>query len=251
MMPRLTLAATLALCLASKAEAKCETDGLYVFPAPGAVIPLNVKFILEGSGSEAPRVSKLIGGADLVLRSGSDEVPVTVQRGWTSSMKRVAVVLKPSGELLPNKSYTLAIDKLLPGYKVLNPNAAETLTWRTGAVADTSAPRFQVKPTVAEGYYNKDSDGVTRLLKIRTTLEEESPAYFVATVQRARGNPAKQIYPVPINGGDAVLGHDACSGTFTFDDGRAYKIWLEVFDSAGNRASEKLPVIEAQAPRPQ
>lgn len=242
----------LSLCFAAAAHAKCEANGLYVFPAPGAVIPLNARFILEGTGSEVARINKLVGGGDLVLRSASgDEVAVSVQRGWTSSMKRVAVVLKPNAELLPNKSYTLAIDKLLPGYKVLNPNAAETLTWRTGAVADNSAPRYQVKPAVAEGLYSKDSDGVTRLLKIRATLEEEGPAYFVATVQRARGNPAKQVYPVPINGGDAVLGQDGCSGTFTFDDGRAYKIWLEAFDSAGNKTAEKIPVIEAQAPRPQ
>jgi hypothetical protein len=159
--------------------------------------------------------------------------------------------LKPNSDLMPNKVYTLAMDGIMPGYRVLNPNAAEKLAWRTGAISDNSPPRYQVKPTVAEGLYSKDGDGVTRLLKIRTTLEEEGPSYFLVTVQRARGNPAKQVYPVVINGGDAVLGQDACSGSFTFDDGRAYKIWLETFDSAGNKAVEKLPVIEAQAPRPQ
>lgn len=248
-MIRAALVLPLLLCSLA-AHAKCEANGLFVFPAPGSVIPLNAKFILEGAGSEVARVNKLVGGDDLVLKAGDDVVTVGVTRGWSSTMKRVAVTLKPNSELKPNKSYTLMIDRLLPNYKVLNPNAAETLTWRTGAVADTQAPRFQVKPNIAEGYYNKDSDGVTRYLKIRTTLAEEGPAYFIATVQRARGNPAKQIYPVPINGGDALLGQDGCSGSFTFDDGRAYKIWLEVFDSAGNKAVEKVPVIEAQAPRP-
>jgi len=251
-MRTLGLAAALCCTLAGlSAHAKCDTNGLYVFPAPGAVIPLNAKFILEGAGTEAARVSKLVGGGDLVLKSGGDEVAVTVLRGWSSSAKRVAVLLKPNTELMPNKIYTLAIDGLLPGYKVLNPSAAEKLQWRTGAIADSQPPRYLVKPAVAEGLYSKEGDGVTRLLKIRTTLEEEGPAYFLATVQRARGNPAKQVYPVVINGGDAVLGQDACSGSFTFDDGRAYKIWLETYDSAGNKTVEKLPVIEAQAPRPQ
>jgi hypothetical protein len=245
------LAAIAALCFAAHAYARCEANGLYVFPAPGAVIPLNTKFILEGAGTEVARVNKLIGGDDLVLKAGDDVVTVSVSKGWTGGMKRVAVMLKPNAELKPNKSYTLMIDRLLPGYKVLNPNAAETLTWRTGAVADTKAPSYSVKPSVAEGYWNKDGDAITRYLKLRTTLVEEGPAYFVATVQRARGNPAKQVYPVPINGGEAVLGQDGCSGSFTFDDGRAYKIWIETFDSAGNKAAEKVPVIEAQAPRPQ
>ena len=65
-----------------------------------------------------------------------------------------------------------------------------------------------------------------------------------------RSAAARPNAPVPINGGDAVLGQDTCSGTFTFDDGRAYKIWLETFDSAGNKGTEKVRAIEAQAPRP-
>jgi hypothetical protein len=244
-------AAALVLLTSSLADAKCASDGLFIFPAPGAVIPINVKFLLEGLGSEVNRVSALVGGSELILKSEGDEVPVTVIRGWSSTMKRVTVMLKPQQELMPNKTYRLNIDRVLPGYKVLNPSAAETLTWRTGSVADTSAPKYQVKPTIAEGFYAKDGDGVTRFLKVRATLEEEGPAYFVATVQRARGNPAKQVYPVVVNGGDALLGQDTCSGSFTFDDGRAYKIWIETYDSAGNKAVEKLSVIEAQAPRPQ
>jgi hypothetical protein len=240
-----------ALLGAAQAWARCDANGLYVFPAPGAVIPTNTKFILEGAGTEVARVNKLVGGDDLVLKAGDDVVTVSVSRGWSSTMKRVAVMLKPNSELKPNKSYTLMIDRLLPGYKVLNPNAAETLTWRTGGIADTHPPKYEVKPSVAEGYYSKDGDAITRYLKLRTTLVEEGPAYFVVTVMRARGNPAKQVYPVPINGGEAVLGQDGCSGSFTFDDGRAYKIWIDTFDSAGNKAAEKVPVIEAQAPRPQ
>src|SRR5262245_15768904 len=126
-----TLAAAATLFTALAAHAKCEANGLYVFPAPGAVIPLNAKFILEGAGTEAARVSKLVGSGELVLKSGGDEVGVTVLRGWSSSAKRVAVLLRPNAELMPNKSYTLAISSMLPGFKVLNPSAAETLTWRT------------------------------------------------------------------------------------------------------------------------
>ena len=243
--------ALVAALAATAAHAKCEGNGLFVFPAPGAVIPVNAKFILEGWGNEVARVNKLIGGEDLVLKAGDDVVTVAVTKGWSSAMKRVAVMLTPNSELKPNKQYTLMIDRLIPGYKVLNPNAAETLTWKTGAVADSQAPRYQMKPAVAEGLYNKDGDAVTRLLKLRAVLIEESPAYFLVTVQRARGSPARQVYPVPINGGEAVLGQDACSGSFTFDDGRAYKISVETFDSAGNKSVEKVPVIEAQAPRPQ
>src|SRR5689334_25124187 len=96
------LLAVACLGFAFHAHAKCQADGLYLFPSPGAVIPLNAKFILEGSGSEVARVSKLVGSGDLVLKSGGDTVSVSVQRGWSSSMKRVAVILKPAQDLMPN-----------------------------------------------------------------------------------------------------------------------------------------------------
>ena len=237
--------------VASSAWAKCEADGLYVFPAPGAVVPTNVKFLVEATGAEVARVGKLVGGEELVLKAGPDDiVTVKVERGWTSTMKRVALKLTPKTELKPNLTYTLMIDRVLPGYKVLNPNAAQSLTWTTGGGADKTPPTFQARPVVAEGLYSKQSEGVAKFLKIRTSLSEEGAAYFVATIKRARGSTVRQTYPVPIMGGEALLGHDPCSGGFTFDDGRAYKISLEVFDSAGNKAVEKLPEIEAQAPLP-
>ncbi len=241
---------TLLACLAAlTASAKCRTNGLFVFPAPGAVIPTNAKFILEGAGSEQARVERLIGAGELVLASKAGNVSVRAEKGWVSSMKRVAVRLVPTGPLAPNASYSLLIDKHLPGYKVLNEGGADTLTWTTAAVEDTTAPKYLVKPTIAEGSYSSESDGISRTLKLRTTLEEESPSYVVVQLKRARGSAVVQVYPLVLNGGEATLGHDGCSGSFSWDDGRAYKITVETFDSAGNKAAEKVAVIEASAPR--
>ncbi len=237
-------------CLAAlTASAKCRTNGVFVFPSPGAVIPTNAKFILEGAGSEQSRVEKLIGAGELVLASKAGNISVRAEKGWVSSMKRVAVRLVPTTPLAPNAQYSLMIEKLLPGYKVLNEGGADTLTWTTAAVEDTTPPKYLVKPTIAEGSHSTDSDGVSRTLKLRTTLEEESPAYVVVQLKRARGSAVVQVYPLVLNGGEAMLGHDACSGSFSWDDGRAYKISVETYDSAGNKAAEKLGVIEASAPR--
>ena len=48
-----------------------------------------------------------------------------------------------------------------------------------------------------------------------------------------------------------VVGHDVCSGSFGFDDGRAHRLAVELFDAAGNAASkphnlELLPPATAQ-----
>ncbi len=265
------LKAALVLCVlcAGSAWAACKPDGLLVFPTPGSVIPTNSRFILEGAGKEKARIQQLSASEDLVLKAADDVVMVKIGKTkgvdyWVSDMNRVAVVLTPTKPLLPRRQYTLLIDRVLPGYVVLNETGMETLTWNTGGGAkdikdqkdarvtgiDKTAPKYQVKPAVAEGYYRKENDGLTRYLKLRTTLAEEAPVYFVVSLKRARGASTEQRYPVPINGGEANVGHDGCHGSFTFEDGRAYKLGIETFDSAGNKTVEVLKPIEAQAPRP-
>ena len=260
----------LVLLIGSAAAAKCAPDGLFVFPTPGSVIPTNSRFILEGVGKEKKRVENLLTREDLVLKAddGSDVVIVKIGKTkgtdyWVSDMNRAAVVLTPNRPLVAHKRYTLLIDQLLPSYQMLNETGQDTMTWTTGGVIDKSvkdpndpritgvdktAPKYQVKPAVAEGYYKKDSN--ESYLRLRTTLAEEAAAYFVVTLKRARGASAEQRYPVPINGGEANVGHDACSGSFVFEDGRAYKMTIETFDSAGNKCAEVLKPIEVQAPRP-
>jgi hypothetical protein len=281
---RLILAVLLAAPL--PALARCK-GGIYVFPTPGAVIPTNSTFIIEGAGEYADKVAKLAGRNDLVLKSKTEQVDITVGRSrgvdyWASSRmidgkdqpSRVAVVLTlPKGHVLtPNTQYTLLIDRVLSGYSILNDNGTDTLTWTTGGVThsakeakdtaktpaekdhelgiDRVPPKYQVKPAVEEGFYKKDGDNLTRYLKMRVTLDEEAPAYFIISMKRARGNNLEQKYPVPINGGEAILGHDGCSGSFDFEDGRAYKLEVSTYDAAGNKVSEPLKTIEVQAPRP-
>lgn len=242
--------ALLVACLgASTARAGCEPDGIQIFPAPGAVVPINVKFLLEGRGADAARVHKLLGTQDLILKAGQDQVRVSALREWTSANKRTALLLKPVGDLLPNRNYRLDLSKLIPGVRLLN-STDSSISFRTAPVADQVPPEFKSNPVVSEGQYRKEGNQITRILKLRAPLNEEGAAYLLTTVQRAKGNPAKQIFPIPIAQEEATLGQDGCTGSFVFDDGRAYKIWVELFDWAGNTAEEKAPVIEAQAPRP-
>ncbi len=214
------------------------------FPAPGAVVPTNTRFVLEGVGSEAARVGRLV-GQELLLRAADDVVTVRVKPGWSSAMNRTAVVLVPNGRLRPNKTYALMVDSVLPNYAMLDDSGADTLEWNTGDGADTTAPKFLLKPAISEGIWRPDG---SRFVKIHTTLDEQSPAYLVVSIRRARGSAAVQTYFVPLNGGEGRLGHDACSGNFSFDEGRAYKATVEVYDAAGNQA-EKLPQLEFHAPR--
>src|SRR4051812_16514114 len=97
------------LLLARTASARCIGDGVQVFPRPGATIPTNTRILLEGIGSARNLVADLPGKV-MRLQTSGHEVHLKAQRGWTSELGRVTVVLKPDGPLLPDKTYTLRLD---------------------------------------------------------------------------------------------------------------------------------------------
>lgn len=247
---RLLAASVMVLGLwALPARAGCD-DGVRLFPAPGATVPTNVQFVLEAVLGEQERVTKLIGGGELALLGGGEPVGVTVEKGWSSTMNRVAVRLKPKRPLTPNTEYTLTLGRALPGVKLLNDARGDnTPRWRTGPSADTTPPKFVTRPATSEGFYQRTRDGLTRSLKLRTQVSDLGEVYVLVSMQRARGIASKQQFPVPVDSEAFVLGHDVCSGTFGFDDGRAYKVQVELFDAAGNGGGKPV-ALELSAPKP-
>jgi len=227
--------------------APCVKQGLVLFPAPGAVVPTNSRFILEGIGPEQTRVWDLI-GKDLVLHAPDDTVRVMVLKGWKSAGGRAAVILRPRAVLKANRTYKLELGEL--GRADVVNATADGVLWQTGKGSDDKGPKWVERPNVAEGLYKTAAGGkLIRQLRLRMRMQEDSPAYLVISMRRARGPGDAQTYFVPIVGENAFVGHDACSGGFTFDDGRAYRVVVEGFDCAGNPA-ERLKAMEFHAPRP-
>jgi hypothetical protein len=244
------LLAVLALLLAAHAAwGTCETDGIVLFPRPGAVIPVNAEFILEGRGIEAARVQGLLGKALFLKNEKGHAVQLDVRRGWQSEMGRTAVRLVPKGALSAEDRYTLILGSELPGYRNLDRRAAATPSWRTGPGPDKARPKWERMPAVAEGRYTVSDDRLTREVHVNAPLKDDSPTYLVVTLRRARGSTLLQTYFAPVDGSTAVLGHDGCSGAFVFEDGRAYSARVEAYDVAGNRQPVPKPV-EFHAPRP-
>lgn len=250
---RETLLTTLLLAGAAlAAEKPCEKDGVLLFPAPGAVVPTNVQFIIEGVGEGQARVQELLGGdvSIALIAEGQDPISVKAEKGFVSQMSRVALRLRPTKSLQPNVEYTLALPRDMAGVRLLNDILGDgSLRWLAGPGPDVKAPIYKQKPASSEGFYVKTADGLRRQLKLRALVEEQGPAWFLVTLQRARGGSARQQYPVPLEGDTLTIGHDACSGAFGFDDGRAYKLTFELFDAAGNKSTEKA-ALEVAAPRP-
>ncbi|MBZ4421664.1 hypothetical protein [Myxococcus sp. RHSTA-1-4] len=237
----------LVLLCASSAAAQCLGDGVQLFPTPGAVVPTNTRFLLEGVGTARPQVAALV-GKKLRLVSDKHEVEVKAQRGWESSLGRVTIVLKVAGTLQPDTRYSLRIDEVLPNVMLLNGHGSTVLPeWRTGKGADAHAPRWLKRPAVSEGFLRRTPQGTARFVRLNLSLREESPAYLVVKLEPRRPGPAVQQYVVPVHNNTAFIGHEACSGTFSMEDGRSYRARIEAFDAAG-REAPPVPPVDFEAP---
>lgn len=250
--PLLSALLAVVAALPALAAEPCAKDGLLFFPAPGAVVPTNVQFLLEGVGEAQAQVQALLSAKAIALLS-PDRPPIEVkaEKGYVSTMARLAVRLRPVKALEPGAEYTLALPQEFAGARLINDQLGDgSLRWLAGPAADKRAPKYKERPASSEGVYEKASDGaLTRKLKLRTLVEENGPAWVLVTMQRARGGSARQRYPAFIEGDAVIIGHDACSGNFGFEDGRAYKLSFELYDAAGNRATQK-HALEVAAPRP-
>lgn len=231
---------------APAAHATCLTDGVQVFPMPGAVVPTNTRFLLEGLGAYGSRVAELPGRV-LRLQSDGHEVEVRIQRGWTSTLGRSTVVLRPSGPLKPGRVYTLRLDDVLPGAKVLNGAGSPRPEWHSGRGQDVARPRWRERPAVSEGLFHRTREGTERFVKLRMSLREDSSAYVVVTLWRRGQDMAPQHYFTPLQDGVALVGHQACGGAFALEEGKSYRAKLEVFDAAGNTAPP-VPPLQFEAP---
>ncbi|PTL82981.1 hypothetical protein [Vitiosangium sp. GDMCC 1.1324] len=236
----------LIVLFAPAAHAACPVDGVQVFPVPGAVVPVNTRFLLEGLGAFSSKVAELPGRV-LRLQSDGHEVEVRIQRGWSSTLGRSTVILRPSGPLKPGLVYTLRLDDVLPGAKVLNGAGSSLPEWHSGRGQDVARPRWLKQPAVSEGLFRRTRDGTERFVKLRMALSEDSPAYMVVTLWRRGEDMAPQHYFTPLHDGVALVGHDACSGAFALEDGKSYRAKLEVFDAAGNTAPTA-PALQFEAP---
>jgi hypothetical protein len=215
------------------AHAACPAAGVQLFPAPGSVVPTNTRLLLEGVGSLSGTVGALPGRI-LRMQTEGHEVEVRVQRGWTSTLGRTTVILRLSGLLKPGLVYTLRLDDVLPGVKVLNSGGGSLPEWNSGRGQDLARPRWLKRPVVSEGFFRSTREGSERFVKLRMSLSEDSPAYALVTLSRGKDNMAPQHYVLPLHDGVAMVGHGACGGAFALEDGKSYRAKIDVFDAAGN-----------------
>lgn len=250
-MRRISLPISLVLLLgfARAARADCASSGLVLFPAPGSVVPTNSQLLLEGLGVDEARVNRLV-GHDLVLRSEDDAVHVRVVRGWHSLVNRVAVILKPVRALRPNRLYFLDSRALGDDLRWVNGPAHGNPSWQTGETADTRPPRWVHRPEVSQGEVARRDGKVVRNVTLHVLVQDQSPSYLVVTLRPERGGTGAQVYFTPLDGAEAVIGHDGCTGSFALEDNGVYRASAQAFDITGSATSPAAFGFQSPGQRP-
>lgn len=215
------------------AFARCDARGFVLFPAAGSVLPVNARLVLEGLGPDAAKVDRLV-GRELVLRSEDDAVSVRVSRGWHSLLNRTAVVLKPSRALRPNHVYFLDSRPLGDNPEWVGGPRHGSPSWRIGDGADSQAPVWQLRPEISEGEVAVKDGKVVRTVTVHAEVKDQSPIYLVITLKPKRGGSGAQVYFAPLDGAEAVIGHDGCTGSFALEDNGVYRASAQAYDVTGS-----------------
>ncbi|WP_374270840.1 hypothetical protein [Corallococcus sp. RDP092CA] len=238
-----------ALLSAAHASAQCTGDGVQLYPAPGGIVPTNMRLLLEGVGTAKSPVLGLV-GKPLKLVSTDHEVKLKVVKGWESSLGRATIILKPAEPMHPDKRYFLNLQEVLPNVALLNGQVGAQPSWLSGKGPDTKAPKWVKRPAVSEGFVRRSPQGIARFVKLNLSLREESPSFLVVKLSPRRLGISPQQYMLPVQGTTAYLGHEACGGAFSLEDGRSYRARIEAFDAAGNLAPST-PPVDFEAPSAQ
>lgn len=245
LLPTLLLAAlmaTPALAQDAAVASTCTIDAVDVFPASGSRVPTNARFVLEGFGPRAGQLRRLI-GKQLILSAGSQKVSLTVKSAFSAGDERIAVELVTRGPLEPNTTYTLDLGQVLPLVKFRGGGDASVLTWSTGRGIDRASPVLKSIPSVIQGQVSKAGE---RQVVFRVDATEDGPVLLVGKLRQARGGPTRRYF-IPVRGGRADLGDEACGG-LRLEKGRAYRVKFQVVDVAGQTSTE-VEEIEFNAPR--
>lgn len=226
----------------SPATPSCAIDAVDVFPASGSRVPTNARFIVEGFGPRAGQLRRLI-GKTLTLSSGSKKASVAVKSAFSAGDDRIAVELVPRQPLEPGMEWTLDLGQVLPLVKSRSGGDASVLTWTTGRGLDRASPVLRRIPAVEQGQLSKEGE---RQVVFRVDAVDDGPVLLVGKLRQARGGPTRRYF-VPVRGGRAVVGDEACGG-WGLERGRAYRMIFQAVDVAG-QTSPEAEEIEFNAPR--
>lgn len=217
-------------------NAFCAWNGFKVFPS-GNTINQNSIIILEGYGESQNIIKELNKKFPIYLVNGKQKVKLKIKEILIGQLNLTQAVLIPETKLKIGLNYTLFIENL-PYYEPLKRwnsklSKHESIFYNVVKGKDKLQPIFKTIPKEIKKTNIQYGCGPAKYVEFDCQVEESSK-YLVKTTVRSLKSGNETTYYIEPKNGIILIGHDMCSGEFTFNEGDNYEIEFSLMDELSN-----------------
>lgn len=217
--------------------ADCGGNGLSVFPTE-AIVPGNSKIMIEGFAESVKIITSINGKHQAWLTSKYSRIRLKAIRSFSGQVSLAQTILSPETTPNPEITYTLVIDSLPDGEKLMRYNTQtgknDSIRFCFSKPNDIASPILFSTPVLEEKEDRPHFCTPSNYVTFTSPIIENS-GYFVIATLRDKITGKVTIGCLVPHSGLVSVGFMGCSGMVSFDDKHRYDISFEYIDICGNR----------------
>lgn len=216
---------------------KCASGGIYFWPN-GNTIRQNSLIVIEGYAESQEIISALNKLYPVYLKSSKGKIPLKVKAVYTGEFRITQAILKPEKTLTAGMEYEFHIDNLPNREKSIDryndkTGKYEPVKWKVIEGVDKEKPIWKSKPKIIEKKFIRYGCGPEIEVIFSCDVIDKSEFLIKAVLTKLKTNRVVEYYLTPSKN-KIYVGHDMCSGAFTFDESDEYEIDFSLLDASGN-----------------
>lgn len=231
--------------------ADCAGSGIYFWPQT-PTIKQNSIIVIETYGVSQTIISELNAKYPIFLKAGENKIKLNVQEICLGQFQLTQAILVPEETLVAGQEYQLIIENMTDGeaLKQWNSTSAkyDLVKWKVESGMDNVKPTWTKKPDQDGKSYVLFGCGPGKNVHFNFAVYDESPVLLKATVTHSKTSKKTSYYINVSNLTKVAVGHDMCSGGFTYKDAEEYEISFDILDFSGNSTPWTYDNIKFTAP---
>jgi len=235
----------------SSSYADCSSSGIYFWPQ-SPTIKQNSIIVIEAYAMSQKIISELNSTYPIYLKSEKNKIKLNIREICIGQFQLTQAILVPEENLTAGLEYEIFIENLPEGDELKQWNIAsgkyESIKWKVEEGIDNTLPTWTKKPNEEKKSYILFGCGPGKNVHFNFAAYDESPVMLKTKVTHAISGKSATYYLVVDNRTQVQVGHDMCSGAFTFKDGEAYEVSFDIVDFSGNLTAWTYDNIKFTAP---
>ncbi len=216
---------------------KCKPSRLYFWPSK-QTISENSIFVIDGYETSQKIISGLGTTYKVFLKSDKHRIKLNVKEIIVGHYSLTQAILKPETALSPGQEYELIIEdlgELENQVSMYNSKTRqkEKIKWTVVAGQDNSSPTWTNKPEFKYSTYQERACGLETFANFSLFAIDNSE-FLIKTTVKNISTGKETTYYLKAEENLISVGHDMCSGAFSFDAGDKFEVEFGLFDASGN-----------------